>query len=236
IMGGVFAVSPHSYNGGISGWALAQSGLGKVSSQIEIGWMPSFGKNKLRGNYKLGAWYDNSRYPNLYEDVNGNSFQATGLGRRYEAGMTSAWFMFDQMLVRNGPGVTDGLILIGGVGYAQGNLVAMRDHEWIGIVDSGTPWHRSGDQAGIMFQHMDMSHTVTLQQESSLALGLPYLDNQWGPVYGVQHWENVYEAFYSTHIMRGTTLQADFQYLQRPGATTTFKDAAVIGGQLTANF
>jgi len=236
IMAGVFAVSPHSYNGGISGWALAQSGLGKVSSQIEIGWMPSFGKDKLRGNYKLGAWYDNSRYPNLYEDIHGNSFQATGLERRYEAGMTSAWFMFDQMLVRNGPGVTDGLIVIGGVGYAQGNLVAMRDHEWIGVVESGTPWHRSGDQAGIMFQHMDMSHTVTLQQESSLALGLPYLANQWGPVYGVQHWENVYEAFYNTHIMRGTTLQADFQYLQRPGATTTFKDAAVIGGQLTSNF
>ncbi|ANQ41903.1 porin [Gluconobacter oxydans] len=236
LMGGVFAVSPHSYNGGISGWALAQSGLGKVSSQIELGWMPSFGRNKLRGNYKIGAWYDNSSYPNLYEDIHGNSFQETGLSRRYEAGVTTAWFMFDQMLVRNGPGVADGLVVLGGVGYSQGNVVAMRDHEWIGLVETGTPWHRNSDQVGVMFQHMDMSRTVALQQKSSLALGVPFLSNQWGQVWGVQNWENVYEAFYSIHLMRGTTLQADFQYLQHPGATTTFKDAAVIGGQFTTNF
>ncbi|AZV39550.1 carbohydrate porin [Komagataeibacter xylinus] len=236
LMGGIFMVSPHAYNGGISGWALAQSGMCKVTSQVELGWMPWFGKHSLRGNYKLGAWYDNSRYPNLYADVHGNSFQLTGQPRRYEAGMSTAWFMFDQMLVRNGPGVAEGLVAVGGAGYSQGNLVAMRDHEWIGLVESGSPWHRRQDQIGAMFQHMDMSSTLSLQQESSRALGLPYLSNQWGPVWGVQHWENVYEAFYSTHVLRNsTTMQFDFQYLQHPGATTTFHDAAVLGIQLTAN-
>ena len=236
IMAGLFAVSPHNYNGGISGWSMAQSGLGKVSSQFEIGWMPEFGKQKLRGNYKIGMWYDNSRYPHLYEDIHGGSFQQTGLPRRYVAGMSTAWFMFDQMLVRNGPGLMNGLIAIGGAGYSQGNVVAMRDHEWIGLAESGTPWHRSSDQAGIMFQRMNMSRTVSRQQESSLALGLPFLPNQWGAVYGVQDWENVYEAFYSFHLMRATMLQFDFQYLQRPGATTTFHDAAILGGQFTTNF
>ncbi|GBR36412.1 carbohydrate-selective porin B [Neoasaia chiangmaiensis NBRC 101099] len=236
IMGGIFAVSPHAYNGGISGWALGQDGLGKISSQIEVGWTPSFGKNDLLGHYKIGAWYDNSRYPNLYEDANGNSFQATGLPQRYESGQWSSWFMFNQMLVRNGKGVSNGLIVIGGLGYAQGNQVAMRDHEWIGLLESGEPWGRPLDQVGVMFQHMDMSHTVRLQQESSLALGMPFISNQWGPVYGVQRWENVYEAFYSIHLFRATALQADFQYLEHPGATTTFGDAAVIGGQFTTNF
>nr|WP_230975748.1 carbohydrate porin [Acetobacter garciniae] len=236
IMGGVFAVSPHSYNGGISGWAWAQSGLGKISSQFEIGWMPEFGKDKLRGNYKIGYWYDNSRYPNLYQDINGNSFQATGLPRRYEAGMSVAWLMFNQMLVRNGPGLMNGLMIEGGAAYAQGNEVAMRDREWVGFVDSGTPWSRPNDSAGILFQHVDMSHTLQQQQESSRALGLPYLSNQWGPVYGVQRWENMYEAFYSFNLAPATNLQADFQFLQHPGATTTFKDIAILGGQFTTNF
>ncbi|MFT8674605.1 MAG: carbohydrate porin [Acetobacter sp.] len=236
IMGGIFAVSPHAYNGGISGWAWAQDGLGKFSSQVEIGWMPEFGKDKLRGNYKIGYWYDNSRYPNLYEDINGNSFQATGLPRRYEAGMSVAWVMFNQMLVRNGPGLMNGLIIEGGAGYAQGNEVAMRDREWVGFVDSGTPWQRPNDSAGILFQHVDMGHTVQLQQESSAALGMPFLSNQWGPVYGVQRWENMYEAFYSFNLAPATNLQADFQFLQHPGATTTFKDIAVLGGQFTTNF
>jgi len=236
VMGGVFAVSPHSYNGGISGWSWGQSGLGKLSTQFEIGWIPSFGKDHLLGHYKIGAYYDNSRYPNLNEDINGNSFQATGLPQRNESGQWSSWLMFDQMLIRNGKGLADGLIAIGGLGYAQGNVVAMRDHEWIGLLDTGTNWHRPLDQIGIMFHHIDMSHTLRLQQQSSLALGLPLLGNQWGTAYGVQNWEQVYEAFYSLHLMRATALQFDFQYLQHPGATTTFKDAAVLGGQFTASF
>lgn len=36
IMASMFAVSPHSYNGGISGWAWAQSGLGKFSTPVEF--------------------------------------------------------------------------------------------------------------------------------------------------------------------------------------------------------
>ncbi len=236
IMGGIFAVSPHAYNGGISGWALAQDGLGKLSSQVELGWTPAFGKDKLLGHYKIGMWYDNSRYPNLYEDRNGQSFLLSGLPQRKQSGTWSAWFMFNQMLMRNGDGIANGLIAIGGVGYAQGNVVAMRDHEWIGLLESGTPWNRPLDQIGVMFQNMNMSRSVRLQQESSLALGTPFLSNQWGDVYGVQKWERVYEAFYSVHLARATALQFDFQYLQHPGATTTFEDAAVIGGQFTTNF
>jgi porin len=235
IMAGAFGVTQAGYNGGISGWSWGQKMSG-VSTQVELGWSPSFGHDDLLGHYKIGTYYDNSTYPNLYEDINGNPFLLTGRPQRHESGMWSSWFMFNQMLVRNGKGLADGLIVIGGLGYAQGNVTAMRDHEWIGLLESGTPWDRPLDQVGIEFQHIDMSHSVRLQQEASLALGTPYLSNQWGTVYGVQKWEQVYEAFYSVHLMRATALQFDFQYLQHPGATTTFRDAAVLGGQFTTNF
>nr|WP_246091517.1 carbohydrate porin [Swingsia samuiensis] len=235
---GSFVVSPHNYNGGISGWAMAQDGMSlkRMSTQVEIGWMPEFGRHKLRGNYKIGGWYDSSHYPSLYHDAQGNSYQVSGLQPQQLSGMKTAWFMFDQMLIRNGEGLTNGLILLGGVGYSSGKISAMSDHEWIGMVESGTPWHRPGDQAGIMLQHMQMSRSVSLQQQSSLMLGQPFLSNQWGPVYGVQNWENVYEAFYSIHLMKAASLQGDLQYLEHPGATTKFKDAFIMGGQFTVSF
>nr|WP_255318301.1 carbohydrate porin [Neoasaia chiangmaiensis] len=233
IMGGLFAVSPHAYNGGISGWSLGQDGLGKLSTPVEIGWMPTFGKKKLVGHYKLGYSYDNSQYDNLYEDKNGESYQATGLPARKQAGMNSTWIILDQMLIRNGAGQTNGLIAFAGAMYTDGKTVAMRDHEWAGFVESGQPWGRPLDTIGVMYQHFDMSHTVALQQEASQALGVPYISNQWGNVYGVQSHENTYELFYSAHVARAMAIQPDFQYIQRPGATTTFKDAAVLGVQFT---
>lgn len=233
IMAGLFAVSPHSYNGGISGWAWAQSGLGKFSTPVELGWTPSFGQHKLIGHYKIGYSYDNSRYKNLYEDANGNSWQASGLPARYEAGRNSAWLIMDQMLMRNGEGASNGLIAMAGAMYSDGKTVAMRDHTWVGMIDSGAQWGRPLDTVGAMWQHFDMSRTAALQQESSLALNLPFQSNQFGPVYGVQSHEDVYELFYSAHVARAMAVQPDFQYIQRPSATTTFHDAAVFGVQFT---
>ncbi|AOX17521.1 carbohydrate porin [Kozakia baliensis] len=233
IMAGIFAVSPHAFNGGISGWALAQDGLGKLSTPIELGWTPSFGKSKLIGHYKLGYSYDNSQYPNLYEDKYGNSYLRSGLAARKEAGMNSMWLLADQMLIRNGEGQSNGLVALAGAMYDDGKTVAMRDHEWAGIIETGKPWGRPLDTVGAMYQHFDMSRSVTLQQESAQELGLPFPSNQWGQVWGVQSHENTYELFYSAHVGRAMALEPDFQYIQRPGASTVFHDAAVLGVQFT---
>lgn len=234
IMGALFAVSPHSFNGGISGWSWAQSGLGKLSTPVELGWLPSFGRNKLVGHYKLGYSYDNSRYPDQYSDMYGGSYQLSGLPARNITGQNNLWIQGDQMLIRNGDGQTNGLILLAGAMYSDGRIVAMRDHTWAGMIETGKAWGRPLDTVGIMWQHFDMSHTVALQQEMSQALGQPYIANQWGTVYGVQSHENTYELFYSMHVARATAVQPDFQYIQRPDATTTFHDAAVLGVQITS--
>jgi porin len=47
----------------------------------------------------------------------------------------------------------------------------------------------------------------------------------------VQSHENIYEFFYNAHVANGLTLQPDFQYINRPGGTTTFHDAAVMALQ-----
>lgn len=235
IMGGLFAVSPHAYTGGISGWSWAQDGLGKFSTPVEIGWIPSFGKHHLVGHYKIGYSYDNSRQVNLFKDIYGGSWQASGQPRRYQAGMNSAWLIMDQMLWRHGPGDTNGLILMAGAMYTDGQTVAMHDHTWAGLVDSGKLWGRPLDTMGIMWQHFDISSTAVRQQEASLALGQPFQPTRWGAVPGVQSHENVYEFFYSIHVARAMAFQPDFQYIQRPSATTIYHDAAVLGAQLSVS-
>lgn len=238
IMGGTFLVSPHSYNGGTSGWALNQDGMTikHLSSQIEFGWNPSFGRHDLLGHYKIGAWYDSSTYNDLYEDAHGGSWQASGLPPRRQSGLWTGWMMFDQMLHRNGPGLSNGLIAIGGVGYAAGRISPMKFHEWIGFLDSGTPWGRPADTVGIMYQHYEMSRSATLQEKSSKFLGLPFVANNFGPAYGIQRSEQAFEAFYSVNLMPATNFQFDVQYLDHVGATHVFPNAVVFGGQLTTNF
>ncbi|BAK83776.1 carbohydrate porin [Komagataeibacter medellinensis] len=231
IMASMFAVSPHSYNGGISGWSWAQSGLGKFSTPVEIGWLPEFGRNHLAGHYKAGYGYDNSQYNDLFSDINGNSAVLTGRPFRKQSGVSTAWFQADQMIMRNGAGPTNGLILLAGYMYTSGKVSAMKDHTWAGLVETGARWGRPLDTVGAMFHYYEMSRASILQQESSVLAGTPFLNNQWGRVWGIQTHENVYEVFYNIHTARGMSFQPDFQYINRPGGTTTYHDAAVMGLQ-----
>ncbi|MFW7269289.1 carbohydrate porin [Gluconacetobacter sp. Hr-1-5] len=231
VTGGLFAVSPHAYSGGISGWSWAQDGLGKLTTPVEVGWTPEFGKDRLLGHYKAGYGYDNSHYNDLYEDIHGDPWVATGLPARKQSGRSSAWIIANQMVMRNGPGATNGLILLGGYMYTSGHTTAMNHHLWAGAIETGASWGRPLDTIGISYGWLQMSRSATLQQEASQALGLPFQSNPWGPVYGVQTHENVYEAFYNINVVNCVSLQPDFQFIQRPGATSTIHDAAVMALQ-----
>lgn len=229
LMGGLFAVSPHSYNGGISGWSWAQSGLGKLSTEVELGWIPEFGKDKLIGHYKVGAMYDNSRYHDLYDDGSGQAWVLSGRSPRYQSGQTSVWVLMDQMLIRHGDGPMNGLMLAGYYSYASGQTSAMNHHLVGSLLDTGKLWGRPLDTWGIAYQWMNFSRAATLQQEASFDNGLPFQSTNFGVPHGIQSHENIYEFFYSYHIMTGLTLQPDFQYFNRLGGTTRYKDAAVLG-------
>ncbi|MBE7618381.1 carbohydrate porin [Gluconacetobacter entanii] len=231
IMASMFAVSPHAYNGGISGWSWAQSGLGHFSTPVEIGWLPEFGRHHLAGHYKAGYGYDNSQYNDLFQDIDGNSAVITGRPFRKESGVSTAWFQADQMFVRNGKGPTNGLIGLAGYMYTSGKVSAMKQHAWAGMIETGAKWGRPLDTMGAMFHYFEMSRSSVLQQESSMLTGQPLLSNQWGQAWGIQTHEDVYELFYNIHAARGMSFQPDFQYINRPGGTTTYHDAAVMALQ-----
>ena len=227
VMGGLFAVSPHAYNGGISGWAWAQPGLGKLSTEVELGWIPEFGKDHLIGHYKVGAMYDNSKYDDLYRDIYGHAWVTSGQPARRQSGQTSMWVMIDQMLVRHGDGPMNGFIIGGQYSYASGQTSAMKNHLVGVIMDTGHWWNRPKDMVGFAFQWAQFSRSAIRQQEASQAAGLPFQGANFGVPYGIQSHENIYEFFYTVQVIPGISVQPDFQYVQRPGGSTVFKNAAV---------
>ena len=104
------------------------------------------------------------------------------------------------------------------------------NHHLVGsLLDTGKLWGRPLDTWGIAYQWMNFSRAATLQQEASFDNGLPFQSTNFGVPHGIQSHENIYEFFYSYHIMTGLTLQPDFQYFNRLGGTTRYKDAAVLG-------
>ncbi|TCS31242.1 carbohydrate porin [Acidomonas methanolica] len=236
VMGGLFAVSPHAYNGGISGWAWGQDGLGKLATEVEIGWIPEFGRDKLIGHYKVGALYDNSRYKNLYEDAYGTSAIAAGLPNRTESGQSSFWAIADQMLVRNGDGPMNGLIVGGYWSYADGKTSQIKNHLVGVVMDTGKMWGRPLDMVGFMVQWAQFSRSAILAQEAAAERGLPLPGANFGMPYGIQGHETTYEAFYNAHVLNGLNLQPDFQYVNHIGGTTVFKDAAVFSLALNVLF
>lgn len=236
VMGGLFAVSPHSYNGGISGWAWGQDNLGKLGTEVELGWLPEFGRDHLVGHYKIGFLYDNSRYSDLYEGVNGQPWISTGLPARRHSGQTSAWVLADQMLIRHGEGPMNGLVLAGQYSYADGRTSQMNHHLVAALLDTGFLWGRPLDSVGINFQWANFSRSATLAQEAALAAGVPFQGANFGTPYGIQGHEDIYEAFYSVHLMTGVSIQPDFQYVNHVGGTTVFKDAVVLSTAISALF
>ncbi|NHN87253.1 carbohydrate porin [Acetobacter conturbans] len=227
VMGGLFAVSPHSYNGGISGWAWGQEGLGKLSTHAEIGWIPEFGRDHLIGHYKLGGLYDNSSYKDLYSDIHGNAWISSGQPARMQSGQTSAWVMLDQMLIRHGEGPMNGVVLGAQYSYASGQTSAMKQRAVAAIMDTGHYWGRPKDMVGFSFQWAEFSRSAIRAEKAAVAAGVPFVAANFGTPYGVQSHENIYEFFYTTQVIPGFSVQPDFQYIQRPGGTTVFKNVAV---------
>lgn len=236
VMGGLFAVSPHPYNGGISGWSWAQDGLGKLSTQVEIGWIPAFGRDHLVGHYKVGVMYDNSRYSHLYEDINGNPWVLTGQPARRESGQTSLWVIADQMLVRHGPGELNGLILGGYYAYASGQTSQINHAFVAALMDTGAAWKRPLDSVGIAFLWASFSRSAILSQEAAAGHGLSLPVANFGVPYGIQGHESIYEAYYGFHIMDGLSIKPDFQYINHVGGTTTFRDAVVLSTAVNVAF
>ncbi len=226
-----------SGGGGRSGFAWADSQKSGVSTPVELGWVPRFGTQQLVGHYKFGYDHDTHRYTDVLENRQGVPQVLYG-GAFASRDRDEFYVLFDQMLWRQGPGNTEGLVVFGGWAHATDSVTPLTQHAFIATTTTGASWGRPRDTLGASFQWIEMSGAFTRAEELALQTGqaLPFNVDNNGQAFGPQNTEQTVELTYIIHVFRGVTLQPDFQYFIRPGGTTNTKDAAALGFRTNINF
>lgn len=226
-----------------SGYTWDDSYIDGETFPTEIGWEPEFGPDHLPGHYKAGFWYDNQNHASDLYDNSGQPFLLTGNPARQVKGETAFYFLADQMVMRNGPGATNGLILLGAYYQNSADVSLRQKQAEFGIEDTGFWKARPLDGFNLGFSWMQVSPDITRAEEIQQALGnLIPLDvpETAGEIpsnvgtspenaTGIQSHTIDLEANYNIHVYRGITFAPDFQYFIRPNGQTNLPDAALIG-------
>ncbi len=209
-----------------SGWNFDSNYINGETFPVEIGYIPAFGDDKLVGHYKLGFVYDNSSHLDDYYDVAGSSFANTGLPQRMRKGSTTEYIQADQMLIRNGPGPSSGVIVLAGFSYNDPET-SYRSEQFYGAVEDLGFWKaRPFDQINLLGTYQRVSGLYGKAQGLEFDEGFPILS---GGASGVQTWTATFEANYSIHVYHGFTFAPDFQYMIRPNAQSNLPNAAFLG-------
>ena len=198
---------------------------------VEAAWQPTLGPDKLPGHYKLGFGYDTS---SGYKDF-GNALAAAsvpGFTFQSRTGNTQFWALADQMLLRDGPADTDGIIALGGFVRNDPNNTAYADQYFAGLLDRGFWAARPQDGVGLLFTYVSVSGRLGFVQEVEQSLGLPLSNNATG----VQSHEMILETNYDIHVFRGVSFRPEFQYVFQPNAQSNIRDAAVFGAKVHVEF
>jgi porin len=198
---------------------------------VELAWEPKLGPDALPGHYKLGLGYDTS---SGYQDF-GNALAlagAPGYARRVRAGNTQEWALADQMVLRNGPGATDGIIALAGFIHNDPNNTAYGEQYFAGLIDRDFWAARPKDTIAMLVTYVEISGRLNAVEAAEQDFGLP-LSNK---ATGLQSHEMVLEANYAIQVLPAVTLMPDFQYVFRPNAQANIQDAPVFGFRAHVQF
>lgn len=193
---------------------------------VEIAYEPLLGSAKLPGHYKIGFGYDSSStYKAFSTALTATSGRNSGAPLSMHTGNTQSWVLFDQMLLRHGPGDQDGIIALGGFVHNNPANSAYAEQYFASVLNRGFWRARPKDELGLLFTHNPVSRVLGKVQSREAALGIPFSNAATGP----QTHEMVLEVNYDIHLTSGVNLQPEFQYVFHPNAQSNIHDAAVFG-------
>ena len=226
---GVYQVNQgmYSYANFRTGFKFDDSQTSGVYLPVEIAWVPKLGPDQLPGHYKIGFGYDSS---SGYQDF-ANVLAADGVPgyvARTRTGNTQVWALVDQMLVRQGPGVDQGITALAGFVDNDPNHTEYAQQYFAGVIDQGFWSARPHESINFLFNYVAISGVLGKVQAVEQTLGLPFSNGATG----IQTHETILELNYDVDVIRGVHLVPDFQYVFRPNAQGNIKDAAVFGFRL----
>lgn len=194
-----------------------------VEIPIEVAYEPTIGPQAMPGHYKLGFGYDTSTY-NKY--LTTPAAVLAGSGSNGTGNKTGYWALADQMVLRNGPGATDGLILLAGYVHTDPALQNYTNQAFAGAIYKNFWRARPQDTISFLFNFANISGALGKEQTLERAFGLPVNSSPTG---ATQHNQEIIELNYNIHVYRGVSFQPLFQYYFRPNGVNNIKDAAVLG-------
>lgn len=226
---GVFQVNQglYSYANFRSGFKFDDSQTSGVEVPVEIAYEPQIGPNKLPGHYKLGFAYDSTSYDEFQGTLEQLLTGSHKTGNKYQL-----WALFDQMVVRFGPGALDGVIVFGGYIHGDPSLELFTNQYFLGAIIRDFWKRRPQDNIGLLFSRTDVSGQLGKEEALDIALGLP---NAVGAT-GIQTNNDIFEVHYGFHVYHGVDFQPTFQYYIHPNAQTNIPDAAFFGFKSHVNF
>ena len=226
---GVYEVNQDLYtNADRSGFEFGVPRSSGVYVPIQAAYEPKLAGGQLPGHYVVGFGYDSSQFKSFSSALPGHA----GLPGSTHRGNTQFWALADQMLVRYGSGDQDGIIALAGLVHNDGTNSPYEQQYFAGFLDQGF-WHdRPKDTIGLLFSYIAMSGTLRGVQGQELELGIPLTNSATG----VQTHEMIFEANYNIHAYEGVEFRPEFQYIIRPNAQSTIRDAAVLGFKLNVEF
>jgi porin len=224
----------YEVNQGLFGNANFRTGFEFTGSQdsgvevpVEVAYEPLVGAQAEPGHYKLGFAYDSSTDMQFFTSASGLLSGVRGTGNK-----TNYWVSADQMIQRNGPGDSDGIILLAGFVHSDPALSSYTDQAYFAAIDRGFWAARPQDTIGMLFDYQHVSSHLGTEQALDQEFGLPIANGATG----VQTDEEILEVNYDIAVFRGVSFEPDFQYIFRPNAQSNIKDAAVLGFKSHINF
>ncbi|MBE7213186.1 MAG: carbohydrate porin [Gluconacetobacter diazotrophicus] len=235
VQSGAFFVEQNIYqagNGYRSGFRFDSQQISGTTIPFEAGVEPLIGRDQLPGHYRVGGFYVRNNQPENYFDRNGQPFAITGQPRRVNAGQLAEYALVDQMVLRHGPGASNGLIAFAGYFHNNDDTSTRTHFGEVGLIDHGFWKARPLDGIAAAFSYTQVSNELTRLEGLQQELGQPIVGT--GQFYndqprGVQSHTMTAELNYQIHVFRGVTFAPDFQYFIRPNAVGSIPDAAVFG-------
>jgi porin len=228
VMAGVYNGDPTPGDNGKHGVDWTMRGplftIGEVGYRLNQG--P--GATGLPGNYKLGGFYHDGDYPDLFRDVEGGSAARSGLPPRPRHGNGGFYVLLDQMVYRpDGPGSARGLTPFASLLFSPDqDINTMPFFANGGLVHQGLFPSRPRDTAALGVAYGAFSRQLRRAQRDARGRGAGA---------DPQRYELALELTYVIQATRWLQVQPDVQHIVNPGGTGKIRDALVIGLQLAIN-
>lgn len=199
------------------------SGATGAMVPAQFAWAPKLGKDKLEGNYKLGAWYNTSKGDDVFDDVNDDPAAVTSLPAKRRTGRYGIYVSLLQQVLRfDEKDSTRGLDLFLNATFADRRTSTLDNQIALGLISTGTFDFRPKDEIGLAIGRTHVN--------SRVAHGERLSDSP------VQHSEYAAELYYGLEAYDGVMLRPNFQYVRDPGGLKRNKDVVVVGLKTSIDF